>query len=313
MIRKDYLKLAASIVVCELAGIIGSIFTSPAIPTWYATLIKPSFQPPSWLFAPVWTILFILMGVAVFLVWRKGLEQRQVKIAIGVFIVQLILNTLWSIIFFGQQNPAGAFLEIIFLWIAIIATIFIFAKISRAAAWLLIPYILWVSFAGFLNYTIWQLNLGTNSQVQVSIPDSWKTVIDDKNQLTFRYPEQLNTQYIRFFDWPPQAQVINRPFSCTEGGNKIMPAGETTSADINNRIYCVTKEVGAAAGSIYTQYAWSWGDRGNTVILTFTIRADQCGNYDEDLMKECEAERATFSIDGIIDQIANSLYIIKPS
>lgn len=154
---KNILKLIVAIAVSELAGIIGSIFTAPSIPTWYATLAKPSFNPPSWVFAPVWTTLFALMGIAAYLVWRKGLDRRDVKIALGIFLGQLILNTLWSFIFFGQHNPGRAFAEIIFLWLAILATIIAFAKISKPAAWLLFPYILWVSFAGFLNFSIWQL------------------------------------------------------------------------------------------------------------------------------------------------------------
>lgn len=141
-----------------MAGIIGSIFTAPSIPTWYTTLVRPELSPPNWIFAPVWTTLFALMGVAAFLVWQKGLNRRDVKIALSIFIIQLILNTLWSIIFFGLQNPGVAFMEIIFLWLAILTTMITFAKISRVAAWLLVPYILWVSFAAYLNYSIWILN-----------------------------------------------------------------------------------------------------------------------------------------------------------
>lgn len=152
------IKLIISIAVCELAGIIGSVFTFPAIESWYRSIIKPSFSPPNWIFGPVWTTLFVLMGIALFLVWKKGFSTRESKIALGFFIIQLILNTLWSIIFFGLRNPGLAFIELIILWLAILATIITFAKISKPAAWLLIPYILWVSFAGFLNYTIWMLN-----------------------------------------------------------------------------------------------------------------------------------------------------------
>jgi len=155
---KNILKLIVAIGVSELAGIIGSIFTAPAIQGWYAGIVKPAINPPSWLFGPVWTILFALMGVAAFLIWRKGLERRDVKIALGIFLGQLILNTLWSVIFFGFESPGGALLEIVFLWLAILATIIAFARISKLAAWLLAPYILWVSFALYLNYTIWVLN-----------------------------------------------------------------------------------------------------------------------------------------------------------
>ena len=151
-------KLIIAVVVSELAGIIGSVFTTPSIAGWYATLTRPALNPPAWVFGPVWTTLFALMGIAAFLVWKKGLERRDVKIALGIFIGQLVLNTLWSIIFFGLHNPGAAFVEIIFLWLAILATIIAFAKISKLATWLLIPYILWVSFAAYLNFMIWMLN-----------------------------------------------------------------------------------------------------------------------------------------------------------
>lgn len=153
----NFFKLLISIVICESAGIIGSVFTVSSIPTWYAGLAKPQLNPPNWIFGPVWTTLFVLMGIAAFLVWSKGLGRRDVKIALGIFSCQLVLNTFWSIIFFGMRNPGAAFIEIIFLWLAIIATIITFSKISKVAAWLLVPYILWVSFAVYLNYSIWQL------------------------------------------------------------------------------------------------------------------------------------------------------------
>lgn len=152
------LKLLIAVVGSELAGIIGSVFTMPAIDGWYATLTKPGINPPSWVFAPVWTTLFALMGVSAFLIWRRGLERRDVKIALGIFASQLVLNTLWSIIFFGLRNPGGALIEIALLWFAILATLVAFAKISKLAAWLLVPYILWVSFAAYLNYILWALN-----------------------------------------------------------------------------------------------------------------------------------------------------------
>lgn len=152
-------KLVIAIAVSELAGGIGSVFTTPSIASWYADLTRPEFAPPNWIFAPVWTTLFALMGIAAFLVWKRGLERRDVKIALGIFGGQLVLNTLWSIIFFGAHSPGGAFIEIIFLWLAILATIIAFARISKPAAWLLAPYILWVSFAAYLNFMIWTLNM----------------------------------------------------------------------------------------------------------------------------------------------------------
>jgi tryptophan-rich sensory protein len=151
-------KLIIAIMISEFAGIIGSVFTTPSIPGWYSGIIKPDFNPPEWVFGPVWTTLFALMGIAAFLVWKKGLDRRDVKIALGIFMGQLVLNTLWSIIFFGFKSPGVAFVEIIFLWLAILATIIAFAKISKPAAWLLVPYILWVSFAAYLNYSIYALN-----------------------------------------------------------------------------------------------------------------------------------------------------------
>lgn len=151
-------KLIFSIFICLFAGFIGSFFTSPAIPTWYATLQKPSFTPPNWIFFPVWTSLFIMMGISLFLVWQKGREDQKVKTALYVFAVQLVLNALWSAAFFGLRSPLAGLLEIIILWILILATILSFMKISRTAAYLLIPYILWVSFAAILNFSIWRLN-----------------------------------------------------------------------------------------------------------------------------------------------------------
>lgn len=151
-------KLAASIALCEFAGIIGSIFTFPAIGTWYATLQKPFFSPPNWVFAPAWTALYFLMGIALYLVIKNGIRGRNAKIAVSVFAVQLILNALWSFLFFGLKSPLYSFLEIIALWIAIAAAIIAFSRISRRAALLLVPYLLWVSFAAVLNFSILLLN-----------------------------------------------------------------------------------------------------------------------------------------------------------
>lgn len=155
---RDFIKLILAVVVCEAAGVVGSVFTAPSIPTWYAGLVKPAIAPPSWVFAPVWTLLFALMGIAAFLVWREGWKWRSVKIALAIFTGQLALNTLWSILFFGLRNPGLAYAEIILLWLAILVTIAVFHRISRAAAWLLVPYILWVTFASYLNFLLWRLN-----------------------------------------------------------------------------------------------------------------------------------------------------------
>ncbi len=155
----EILILFSSIIICQLAGIIGSIFTTPAIPNWYANINKPSFRPPNWVFAPVWTTLYLLMGIALFLVLRKGLNEKDIKIAVAVFVFQLVLNSLWSFLFFGLQSPFAASIEIIFLWAAILISIILFFRISRVAGALLIPYLLWVSFASVLNFAIWRLNI----------------------------------------------------------------------------------------------------------------------------------------------------------
>lgn len=160
---RNALQLIAAILITESAGIIGSLFTAPAISGWYTGLIKPALNPPSWIFGPVWTTLFALMGIAVFLVWSsyaKASEDKKkgIKIALALFGIQLVLNTLWSILFFGMQSPGAALIEIVLLWVSILATIIAFYKISKPAAWLLVPYILWVSFASYLNYVIWTLN-----------------------------------------------------------------------------------------------------------------------------------------------------------
>lgn len=149
--RYHFWLLVFAIGVCEGAGVIGSFFTFPAITGWYATLVKPTFSPPNYLFGPVWTFLYFLMGVALYLVWiRKG--------DLKWFWVQLILNSLWSIIFFGLRSPALALIEIFFLWFTIVLTIKSFMKVYKPAASLLFPYLLWVSFASVLNFSIWVLN-----------------------------------------------------------------------------------------------------------------------------------------------------------
>lgn len=155
----NFLKLIAAVLVSEASGAIGALFTTPAIRAgWYAALNKPELSPPNWLFGPVWTTLYALMGIAAFLVWQKGWERRDVRTALGIFIGQLVLNTLWSIIFFGLRSPAGALTEIVLLWLAILTTIIAFKRISKPAAWLLLPYLAWVSFAAYLNLRIWMLN-----------------------------------------------------------------------------------------------------------------------------------------------------------
>ena len=156
-----HMKLAPSILICLAAGIIGSAFTMPAIAGWYATLAKPAFSPPNWLFGPAWTVLYILMGASLYLVWSKNSTLKEAKwksIAIRAFALQLILNVAWSVLFFGLHSPALGFVGIVALWISIAATMRLFRKIDRKAFWLLVPYILWVSFAAMLNFSVWMMN-----------------------------------------------------------------------------------------------------------------------------------------------------------
>ena len=155
---RNAIKLVVAIVACQGAGAIGSIFTAAAIPTWYATLQKPFFTPPNWLFAPAWITLYLLMAIAVFLIWRQGMGQKGVKPALVIFLVQLVLNALWSIAFFGLQSPLYGMVVILVLWVAILLTIIHFFRLSTAAGALLLPYILWVSFASALNIAIFMLN-----------------------------------------------------------------------------------------------------------------------------------------------------------
>ncbi|OGF47614.1 MAG: TspO protein [Candidatus Firestonebacteria bacterium RIFOXYC2_FULL_39_67] len=152
------LKLTASIIICELIGILGAIFTMPAVKSWYMEINKPSFNPPNWIFGPAWTTLYLLMGIAFFLIWEKGLKNSKVKNAAVVFIIQLIVNFLWSVIFFGGRSYFGGLITIVILWLLILANIIMFYRISKPAGLILIPYILWVSFASILNYYIFILN-----------------------------------------------------------------------------------------------------------------------------------------------------------
>jgi tryptophan-rich sensory protein len=155
--RIHYLRLVVCLVICQLAGIIGSIFTTPAIPDWYASLEKPSFSPPNWLFAPVWTFLFLLMGITLYMIWQ-AYPKKQAKSALLFFLIQLGLNILWSVIFFGLKSPLIAFVEIVILWLAILLTMIKTFEVSKVAGYLLVPYILWVNFAAVLNYFLWRLN-----------------------------------------------------------------------------------------------------------------------------------------------------------
>ena len=151
--------LVAFVVLCELAGVIGSLFTISAIPTWYAVLRKHWFTPPNWLFGPIWLTLYFLMGISLYLVFESKRNKAKEKPALWAFGVQLFLNVLWSVLFFGMHYMFYGFIEIVLLWISIAVTIILFFKVSKVAAYLLLPYILWVTIAALLNYYVFILNV----------------------------------------------------------------------------------------------------------------------------------------------------------
>ncbi|MEL1242602.1 TspO/MBR family protein [Flavobacterium flavipallidum] len=153
------IKILIAVVTCLAVGYFSGIVTRSAIIDWYPTLEKPFFNPPNWVFAPVWTLLYIMMGVGAGLVWnRYAFDKEAVKKALVFFIIQLTLNAIWSYLFFGLHNPMLADLEIILLWLMIYETYFQFSKINKRAAYLMLPYLAWVSFAAVLNASIWWLN-----------------------------------------------------------------------------------------------------------------------------------------------------------
>lgn len=157
--RTDFFRLAACILACQAAGIFGSFFTVSSLQSWYSGLVKPAFNPPGWVFGPVWTALYTLMGLAAWLVWRKGsLAEPNIRNALFLFLIQLSLNALWSVLFFGLRSPLLALLDILALAAAILGTIAAFRPISPPAAWLMVPYLAWVVFAAILNAAIWKLN-----------------------------------------------------------------------------------------------------------------------------------------------------------
>ena len=152
-------RILAVVVTCLAIGYFSGIVTRSAITTWYPTLVKPSFNPPNWVFAPVWSMLYVMMGVAAGLVWdRIESDKEIVKKALVFFAIQLALNALWSYLFFSLHNPLLALIEIVVLWLMIVETYTQFKKIDKVAGMLLIPYIAWVSFATILNASIWWLN-----------------------------------------------------------------------------------------------------------------------------------------------------------
>jgi translocator protein len=152
------MKLIISVAVTMAVGFVSGMLTAGQIGGWYATLVKPSFNPPNKIFGPVWTLLYLMMGIALYLVWRKAAAIPLKRRVIGLFAVQLAFNFCWSLIFFNMHRIDLALIWIVLLWLLIAATIWQFSKISTTAAWLLVPYLLWVSFATLLNYSLWKLN-----------------------------------------------------------------------------------------------------------------------------------------------------------
>ena len=154
----NIIRLIGAILICQAAGGIGALAMGSSLSTWYVTLNKPSFNPPGWVFGPVWGLLYTLMGIAAWLVWNKGLDNPTVRAGLILFAAQLALNSAWTFLFFGLKMPFAAFVEIIILWVAILLTTIFFFKVSTAAGILMMPYILWVSFASVLNFSLWWLN-----------------------------------------------------------------------------------------------------------------------------------------------------------
>ncbi|MGB3006227.1 MAG: TspO/MBR family protein [Chitinophagaceae bacterium] len=154
----NILKLIISLAIPLAIGATSGFFTVSGVESWFQTINKPTWNPPNWIFGPVWTTLYVMMGIAFFIIWKSEIRSELKKSAIVLFAVQLVLNFFWSFIFFNQHEIGWALVEIIVMWFFILFSIFAFGNISKTAAWLMVPYISWVSFATILNYTIWQLN-----------------------------------------------------------------------------------------------------------------------------------------------------------
>ncbi|MFB6354687.1 MAG: TspO/MBR family protein [Halobacteriales archaeon] len=158
--RRPITSLGLAVIACEAVGASGAVFTAAGIETWYPTLVRPALAPPNWVFGPVWTALFALMGGAVWLVWRElgGQKGPAARRALGWFAGQFVLNVAWSAAFFGARSPAAGLVVIGLLWLAILGTVRAFDRVDRRAALLLLPYLAWVGFAAYLNYAFWTLN-----------------------------------------------------------------------------------------------------------------------------------------------------------
>jgi tryptophan-rich sensory protein len=155
---KKVLRFIISIIICQSAGIFGSLFTFEAVPDWYITLEKPFFAAPNWIFGPVWIILYFLMGVSLYIVWKDELKSKTRNVFFVVFAIQLILNALWSLLFFGLKSPLLGLIDILILDVMLVVTIFYAKRVSKYAAMLLIPYMVWIIIASVLNYAILVLN-----------------------------------------------------------------------------------------------------------------------------------------------------------
>lgn len=155
---KQFGQAALFVVGCELVGIVGAATTATGDSSWYGALEKPPFNPPGWVFGPVWTVLYAMMGLAAYLVWREGTDRREVRTALGLFVAQLVLNGIWTPVFFGAESIVGGAIVIVLLLVVLALTVRAFFRISRTAGWLLVPYLLWAGFATLLNLSIWVLN-----------------------------------------------------------------------------------------------------------------------------------------------------------
>lgn len=188
---KSWSKLLISVLLAQSAGLIGSYFTVSAIPTWYVFLNKPVFSPPNWLFGPVWTILYTMIGISFYIIWIN--YKKENSWAIKFFLFHLFLNSIWSIIFFAMKNLSLALFEIIIMWSTIVYMIIRFKKIDKWASYLLIPYLLWVSFATILNFSIWRLN-PDEKRLDVFAQDlTTQTAFKDFSYSQDNYKESLTT------------------------------------------------------------------------------------------------------------------------
>lgn len=193
MFQGNTFKFIVSLILAHSAGVIGSFFTIQTVGVWYESLARPAFSPPSWVFAPVWLTLYTLIGISLFLLWRKGLYLKRVRIVFNLFLVHLVVNTLWSVVFFGMNELLLSVVTIGVLWLMIAVLIMLSWDISRWAALLLIPYLLWVSFAAVLNISIWQLN----PEVAAPVADSVLVQAEYSNRIVYTTDASLPEEPFR--------------------------------------------------------------------------------------------------------------------